>query len=149
MGKVKVKNLSTFVIGINLPNVRFRRDLMPKQETALPEDVFEEFNYDPGCQAFIKDGFLQVITEDAELKAQISVKPTAKTSADVNVKYLLTEAPVKDLITVLKSKDLSPALKDEFIETARELKITDLGRSNALKQYLGFDCLEAVRMSIK
>ena len=31
MGKVKVKNLSTFVIGINLPNVRFRRDLMPKK----------------------------------------------------------------------------------------------------------------------
>ena len=65
------------------------------------------------------------------------------------MKYLLTEAPVKDLITVLKGKDLSPALKDEFIETACELKITDLGRSNALKQYLGFDCLEAVRMSIK
>ena len=122
---------------------------MPKQETTLPEDVFDEFNYDPGCQAFVKDGFLQVTADDAETKAQISVKPTAKTGADVNVKYLLTEAPVKDLIAVLKSGDLTPALKDEFIESARELKITDLGRSNALKQYLGFDCLEAVRMSIK
>lgn len=148
MGKVKVKNLSTFVIGINLPNVRFRRDLQPKQETALPEDVFEEFNYDSGCQAFIRDGFLQVITEDAETAAEVSVKPVAATAAEVDVKKLLSEGSAMELIKVLKG-DVSPALKDEFIQTARELKITDLGKCNVLKKYLGFDCLEAVRMTIQ
>lgn len=148
MGKVKVKNLSTFVIGINLPNVRFRRDLQPKQETTLPEDVFEEFNYDSGCQAFIRDGFLQVITEDAATAAEVSVQPAATTAAEVDVKKLLSEGSAMELIKVLKG-DISPALKDEFIQTARELKITDLGKCNVLKKYLGFDCLEAVRMTIQ
>lgn len=149
MSQVKVKNLSTFTITINLPNVRFRRDLAPKQTMVLPEDVFDEFNYDPGCQNFIKGGFVQVITDDVELKSQLSVQPEKKTAADVNVKYLLTEAPVKDLITVVKDKELSPALKEEFIETARELKITDLARCNVLKQYLGFDCFKAVSMTVQ
>lgn len=148
MGKVKVKNISTFVIGINLPNVRFRRDLQPKQETTLPEDVFEEFNYDSGCQAFIRDGFLQVITDSVETAAEVSVQPTATTAAEIDVKKLLTTGTVFELTKVLKG-DLSPALKDEFIQVAREEKITDLGKCNVLKKYLGFDCLEAVRMTIQ
>lgn len=148
MGKVKVKNLSTFIIGINLPNVRFCRDLQPKQEMTLPEDVFDEFNYDSGCQSFIRDGFLKVTAEDEETAAEVSVQPRATTAETVDVKKLLTEGSAIELIKVVK-EDISPALKEEIIQTALALKVTDLAKCNVLKKYLGFDCLEAVRMSIQ
>ena len=41
----KIKNVSNSAITINLPNVRYRTELRPKQERPLPDDVFMEFNY--------------------------------------------------------------------------------------------------------
>ena len=36
----KIKNVSNSAITINLPNVRYRTELRPKQERPLPDDVF-------------------------------------------------------------------------------------------------------------
>lgn len=146
MPKVKIQNLSSFKIGINLPNVRFRRDINPKQTTVLPDDVFEDFNYDPGCIAFVRDGFLKVITDDEEIKEQLT-RPEAMTSDEVDVAKILTEAPVADLIKVIKNA--SPALKDLIIAEAVRLNITDEGRCNVIKKFLNVDVLTAIAMDRK
>ena len=60
----KIKNVSSSKILINLPNVRFRTELQPKQERPLQDDVFYEFLYDPGCINMVKWGFLGVIYDE-------------------------------------------------------------------------------------
>ena len=45
----KIKNVSNSAITINLPNVRYRTELRPKQERPLPDDVFMEFKIRPKC----------------------------------------------------------------------------------------------------
>lgn len=146
MSKVKIQNLSTYKIGINLPNVRFRRDINPKQTTVLPEDVFEDFNYDPGCIAFVRDGFLKIITEDEEILEQVT-KPEQMTADVVDVPTLLTISPVSELIKVIK--DATPALKDTIITEAVRLNVTDEGRCNVIKKFLGVDVLDAIAMARK
>ena len=75
MAKVRIKNISSYDVLITLPNVRYRRDLRPGQTSDLADDVFEEFNFDPGCRAYVRNGFIKVITEDEVIKETLEVAP--------------------------------------------------------------------------
>lgn len=141
----KIKNISNSAININLPNVRFRTELRPKQERIMPEDVFTEFNYDPGCQNLVKWGFVQVVYDDNSTLDKIEVETT--TAAKINVEDLLKNKTVKELSDVLKKA--SPALKDEIVDTATKLSIVDEGRCNIIKAYTGVNILNVLAMARK
>lgn len=138
----KIKNVSSSKILINLPNVRFRTELQPKQERPLQDDVFYEFLYDQGCINMVKWGFLGVIYDET---AADKIDVEVKTGLDVDVKDLLTNKSVKELSEVLK--DASPALKDEIVAKAVELSIADQGRCNIIKKYTNVDILNVMAMA--
>lgn len=141
----KIKNISNSAININLPNVRFRTELRPKQERALPDDVMMEFNYDPGCINMVKWGFIQTIYDDnAESIGLEKIVAETTTAATVDVKDLLTNKTPKELAEVLKTA--SPALKDEIVNTAVELSIADPGRCNLIEKYTNVNILNVMAM---
>lgn len=142
--KVYVKNVSSFAIELNLRQVRYVRDLEPGQKVGLTEDVYEEFSCDPGCKSLLRDGFLKIITEDAEIKQQIAEIAPAKTSEEVNVRDLLTNQSAQKLGIALK--EASPALKQQIVETAIALSVADPARVNLIKHYCNVDILQALAL---
>lgn len=141
MSKMKIKNVSNFVVSIILNNVRYRRDLNPGQETSLPEDVVEEFNFDPGCRSYVKSGFIKVITEDQEVK---DVFGTVPVDVDIDVADLLTKQTVNELAVALKNG--SPAFKEKVVSEAIRLAITDAARCSLIKHNCGVDVLNAISL---
>lgn len=144
MGKMKIKNLSNFRISIDLPNVRFKRDLMPHQESAVPDDVIEDFNYDPGCISLVQDGFLKIISDDEEVKAQAPVT-TKKTASDVDVRKIVVDGTPRQLYDLLKNA--TPALKDLIVETAIKNNVVDPAKRNFIKAVTGVDILNALAIT--
>ena len=142
--KVYVKNISSFAIEINLRQVRYVRDLEPGQKVSLAEDVFEEFSCDPGCKSLLRDGALKIITEDEEVNQQIAEIASAKTSAEVDVRDLLTNQSAQKLGLALK--EASPVLKDQIVEMAMALSIADPARVNLIKHYCNVDILQALAL---
>lgn len=142
--KVYVKNVSSFVIELNLRQVRYVRDLEPGQKVGLAEDVFEEFSCDPGCKSLLRDGFLKVITEDEEVQQQIAEIAPSKTAEEVNVRDLLVNQSAQKLGIALK--EASPALKEQIVEMAMSLSIADPARVNLIKHYCNVDILQALAL---
>lgn len=142
--KVYVKNVSSFVIELNLRQVRYIRDLEPGQKVGLAEDVFEEFSCDPGCKSLLRDGFLKVITEDEEVQQQIAEIAPSKTTEEVNVRDLLMNQSAQKLGIALK--EASPALKEQIVEMAMSLSIADPARVNLIKHYCNVDILQALAL---
>ena len=142
--KVYVKNVSSFVIELNLRQVRYVRDLEPGQKVGLAEDVFEEFSCDPGCTSLLRDGFLKVITEDEEVQQQIAEIAPSKTAEEVNVRDLLINQSAQKLGITLK--EASPALKEQIVEMAMSLSIADPARVNLIKHYCNVDILQALAL---
>ena len=138
MAKVKIKNTSNYRISIILDNVRYRRDLNPGQETAIPEDAFEEFNYDNGCRNYVRNGFLKVITEDAEIKESIPEMPT---DVDLNAEEIV-QGTVQELAKVLK--DASPSMKEKIVAAAIKHSTMDAARVALIKTHCGVDVLQAL-----
>lgn len=141
----KVKNICDSVVNINLPNVRFRTDIRPKQERAMPEEVFTEFLYDPGCMNMVRWGFLEVIYDKSADSYYDKIEVSQQTAATVNVRELLLEKTVKELSEVLKNA--SPALKDEIVAVAIAESIVDQGRCNIIKKYTDVDVLNTLAMA--
>ena len=142
--KVYVKNVSSFIIELNLRQVRYVRDLEPGQKVGLAEDVFEEFSCDPGCKSLLRDGFLKVITEDEEVQQQIAEIAPSKTTEEVNVRDLLVNQSAQKLGIALK--EASPALKEQIVEMAMSLSIADPARVNLIKHYCNVDILQALAL---
>lgn len=142
--KVYVKNVSSFIIELNLRQVRYVRDLEPGQKVGLAEDVFEEFSCDPGCKSLLRDGFLKVITEDEEVQQQIAEIAPSKTAEEVNVRDLLMNQSAQKLGIALK--EASPALKEQIVEMAMSLSIADPARVNLIKHYCNVDILQALAL---
>lgn len=138
MAKVKIKNTSNYRISIILDNVRYRRDLNPGQETVIPEDAFEEFNYDNGCRNYVRNGFLKVITEDAEIKESIPEMPT---DVDLNAEEIV-QGTVQELAKVLK--DASPSMKEKIVAAAIKYSTMDAARVALIKTHCGVDVLQAL-----
>lgn len=141
MSKVKIKNTSAYRISIILDNVRYRRDLNPGQETSIPEDAFEEFNYDNGCRNYVRNGFIKVITEDEEIKDSIPEMPK---DIDLDAEELLTKNTVQELARVLK--EASPAMKDKIVAAAIKHSVMDAARVALIKTHCGVDVLQALNL---
>ena len=138
MAKVKIKNTSNYRISIILDNVRYRRDLNPGQETVIPEDAFEEFNYDNGCRNYVRNGFLKVITEDAEIKESIPEMPV---DVDLNAEEVV-QGTVQELAKVLKNA--SPSMKEKIVAAAIKHSTMDAARVALIKTHCGVDVLQAL-----
>ena len=141
MSKIKIKNTSTYRISIILDNVRYRRDLNPGQETTIPEDAFEEFNYDNGCRNYVRNGFLKVITDDEVIKESIPVAPV---DIDIDAADLVTNKTVQELNKVLQSA--SPSLKEKIVSEAIKHSVSDSARVALIRAHCGVDVLQALAL---
>lgn len=141
MAKVKIKNTSNYRISIILDNVRYRRDLNPGAETTIPEDAFEEFNYDNGCRNYVRNGFIKVITDDEVIKESIPEMPK---DVDIDAEILVTKKTVQELALVLK--DASTAMKEKVVTAAIKHSIADPARVALIKTHCGVDVLNALSL---
>lgn len=140
MNKVKIKNTSNFIITLILNNVRYRRDLQPGQECYLADDVFEEFNFDPGCRSYVRSGYIKVITDNPDIKEVIEVAPS---DAEINIAELFNKSPL-ELRKALENG--SPSFKDKVVQEAMRLNIADPVRVAYIKQFCGVDIINALAL---
>lgn len=141
MSKIKIKNTSAYRISIILDNVRYRRDLNPGQESIIPEDAFEEFNFDNGCRNYVRNGFIKVITEDESIKESIPVMPK---DVDLDAEELVTKSSIQELAKVLK--EASPAMKDKVVAAAIKHSVADAARVALIKTHCNVDVLSALTL---
>ena len=141
MAKVKIKNISSYDVLITLPNVRYCRDLRPAQTSDLADDVFEEFNFDPGCRAYVRNGFIKVITEDEVIKETLEVAPE---NVDLDVDDLLKNKPIAEFAQIMKTA--SDSLKNKIVDRAMALSITDVAHNSVIKACCGVDILAALAL---
>ena len=141
MSKVQIKNTSGYRISIILDNVRYRRDLNPGQETVIPEDVFEEFNFDNGCRNYMRNGFLKVITDDVEIKEQL---PEIPEDVDMDADDVVTNKSIAEFTAILKNA--SPAMKEKIVAAAIKNSTMDAPKVALIKNYCNVDVLQALNL---
>ena len=139
---VSIKNTSNSNVVISVPDLDFRRELVPSRTVSIEKEKFEELAFDPGLQSLIRGGFLTVSGLDEEEVSMVEA-PLGETTTREDVKKIYKAKDYAKFVKLVKNA--SPAAKEIITQVAVEEKLTDTGFVQLIKQYCdNFDVIGAI-----
>lgn len=149
--KVRVVNLISSRVNIDLPEVRLKR-IWEKRGAVktIPFEQLEEAMYNPGVEALFKEGILGI--EDLETKKRLGLEPEDATEP-VNI-ITLDDIQRKRYLTVMPLTEFKNKIKELPLEQIRELaqfaidnELVDFEKSEIIKKITGTDIIGTIQMN--
>lgn len=150
--KIAVKSTVRAVVGINVPDLRLKREW--RQKGAINYIDFEDLEqamYDPGVEYMLKTGILYI--EDMGVKVRLGLEAEeAKAPTQIIVlddkqkERYMKVAPIHEFKAMVDS--ISYEQQVELVNYAIEKKITDLPRLDYLKEKTQVDGIKSIMLSI-
>ena len=149
--KVKVINLISSRVNIDVPDVRLKRVWEQKGAIkAIPFDQLEEALYDPGVEALFREGILGI--KDLETKKKLGLEPEDATEP-VNI-ITLDDTQRKRYLTAMPLHEFKTNIKELPLEQIRELaqyaidnELVDFDKSEIIKKITGTDIIGTIQMN--
>ena len=149
--KVKVVNLISSRVNIDIPDVRLKRVWEQKGAVkAVPFDQLEEALYNPGVEALFREGVLGI--EDLEIKKKLGLEPE-DAEQPVNI-IILDDTQRKRYLKVLPLHEFKEKIKTLPVEQIRELaqfaidnEIVDFDKAEIIKKITGTDIIGTIQMN--
>ena len=149
--KVKVVNLISSRVNINIPDIRLGRVWERKGAVkVIPFDQLEEAMYNPGVEALFREGILGI--EDLETKKALGLEPDDATEP-VNI-IVLNDTQRKRYLTVMPTSEFKAKVKELPIEQVRELakyaidnEIVAFDKAEIIKKMIGTDIIGTIQLN--
>lgn len=147
---VKVTNMIDSRVGINLPEMGFKRRWEKRnQSIPIPFDTLQMLLYDDGVANMFRQGMLYI--DDLKTKQDLGLEPLEAT-APVNI-IALNETQMRELLTnkpiaVFKKEvsQLADSQIDNLIDFAISQKIVNVDKCSILKEITGRDVINAIKL---
>lgn len=149
--KVKVVNLISSRVNINIPDIRLNRIWERKGAVkVIPFDQLEEAMYNPGVEALFREGILGI--DDLEIKKALGLEPDDATEP-VNI-IVLNDNQRKRYLTVMPTNEFKAKVKELPIEQVRELakyaidnEIAAFDKAEIIKKMIGTDIIGTIQLN--
>ena len=149
--KVKVVNLISSRVNINIPDVRLSRVWERKGAVrVIPFEQLEEAMYNPGVEALFREGTLGI--DDLEVKKALGLEPDDATEP-VNI-IVLNDNQRKRYLTVMPTGEFKAKIKELPIEQVRELaqyaidnEIVAFDKAEIIKKMIGTDIIGSIQLN--
>lgn len=149
--KVKVVNLISSRVNIDIPDVRLNRVWEKKGAVkVVPFDQLQEAIYNPGVEAMFTEGILGI--EDLETKKRLGLEPE-DAQEPVNI-IVLNDQQRKRYLTVMPFGEFKDKIKELPVEQVRELaqyaidnEIADFDKTEVIKKITGTDIIGSIQMN--
>lgn len=136
MDQVSIKNVSSATVVLSVPELKFRRELVPGRTIYVSKEDYKELSFDPGIIGLIDDHYIVVSTEEEE---KVETKPVYEASKIAEI--------LDKLDTTAFAKFLpgaAPAEKDTVVKLAVEKGITHPAFVQLIKKYCDVDIIAAI-----
>lgn len=149
--KVKVVNLISARVNIDLPDIRLNRVWERKGAVkTIPFDQLQEALYNSGVETLFTDGSLGI--DDLEVKKKLGLEPE-DAEEPVNI-IILNDQQRKRYLTVMPMHEFKEKIKELPMEQIRELaqfaisnELVDFDKSEIIKKITGIDIIGAIRIN--
>ncbi len=135
---IRIKNISTNLVSLYVPNIHFNRELMPGREIPVSQEEYEELTFDAGFMSLVNGHYLKVIGVEEE-KA-VEVVENVFEASEIE-KMLVSGDVTKFAKFIPKATD---AEKESAVTLAVEHKITNAGIVALIKKYCDIDVISAI-----
>ena len=149
--KVKVVNLISSRVNINIPELRLKRIWEKKGAVkTIPYDELEEAMYNPGVEALFREGILGI--DDMKIKQRLGLEPE-DAEEPVNI-IVLNDTQRKRYMTVMPLHEFREKVqelpREQIMELARfaiENEIADFDKSEIINKLVGIDIIGSIQLN--
>ena len=149
--KIAIINQSNSRVGINIPDLRFKRVWEKKNAKILVDmDVLREIIYDAGVSYMFEQGILFI--EDMDAKIELGLEPESA-KAPVNI-IRIDDAMLKRALGPMIIGDfkkffepLTDEQKHQVAEYAIEHECTDFNKAEIIQQATGINVISAIQLN--
>ena len=137
---IKIKNVSTSLVSLYVPNIKLNRELTPGRVIAVTQEEYEELTFDPGFMALVNGHY--IVIEGVEEEQMVADVGPVFDAAKID-KMLRTG----DVTAFAKFiPNATEAEKESAVTLAVEHKITNAGIVALIKKYCDVDIINAISM---
>lgn len=135
---IKIKNISTSLISLYLPAIRFNRELMPGREIPVSDEEYEELTFDTGFMSLVNGHYIKIngLEEDKQVEVVENVVEASE------IEKMLVDNNVTAFAKFIPSA--TEAERESAVTLAVEHKITNAGIVALIKKYCGVDVIQAI-----
>lgn len=145
--KVTVKSMVNYSVGLNIPDLRFKRDFTKEGETkAIDFDTLFEGVTSLGVRTLFDEGILYIDNKQDRIDLGLEEEGQPERFKILNrgqILKLLKVDPVSKLQETLET--LPREQINRIAEVAIEEKFTDFEKCNVIKKFCGIDVISSVQ----
>lgn len=145
--KVALKSLVDYTVGVNLPEINFKRQFKKCGEVKqIPWDAMTELCSNYGVSRMLEEGILYVVDEQDRIDLGLqeeAEKPAFIALTDLEVLKLLKSETPEKFAEVVAAQPTEQVKR--IAHTAIKNKLTDYSKCNILKEACGIDILGAIQ----
>lgn len=140
MSKITVKNISTGTVIVTVPDIGFRRELLPNMSRPITQEEYDSLIFDPGVDALIQGHYI-VFNGVEEGEAPITTSPVYEAT---NIKKMLED---EDIVAFTRFiPNATDAEKESVVKLAADLKITNNAFVALIKKYCDVDIISVINI---
>lgn len=138
---INVKNTSSATIVLTIPDLRFRRELVPGRSIPLTQEEYDTMMFDPGIAVMIQDH--SIVFSGVEDDKQVAVD-SSKVYEPATIKKILEELDITKFAKFIPTATASE--KETVVKLAVDMGITNSGFTALIKKYCDVDVINAINM---
>lgn len=142
MNKITMQNVSSGTIIISVPNINFRRELVPGRSVPLTKEQYDELMFDPGVDSLMRGHYLKFEGVEEE-EAPVVIDNNEVFSA-TQIAQMLANNDVAAFAKFIPTAE--DAEKETVVKLAVEKGITNPAIVGLIKKYCGVDVIEAINL---
>lgn len=135
---ITIKNISTSLVSLYFPSIRFNRELMPGREIPIPPEEYEEMTFDPGFMSLVSGHYIKI--NGVEDEQQVEVVENVFEASEIE--KMLVKGDVTAFAKFIPTA--TDAEKESAVTLAVEHKITNAGIVALIKKYCDVDIINAI-----
>ena len=135
---IRIKNISTNLVSLYVPNIHFNRELMPGREIPVSQEEYEELTFDTGFMSLVNGHYVKILGVEEEQAVEV-VEDVYEAS---EIEQMLLKNDVTKFAKFIPNA--TDAEKDSAVTLAVQHKITNAGILALIKKYCGVDVIQAI-----
>lgn len=135
---IRIKNISTNLVSLYVPNIHFNRELMPGREIPVSQEEYEELTFDTGFMQLVSGHYVKILGVEEEQQVEV-VENVFEAS---EIEKMLVNNDVTGFAKFIINA--TEAERESAVTLAVQHKITNAGIVALIKKYCDVDVISAI-----
>lgn len=145
--KVIVKSMVNYIVGLNIPDLRFKREFAKEGETkSIDFDTLLEGITSLGVRTLFEEGILYIENKQDRIDLGLEEEGSPEKFKVLTRGQILKLLKVDPISKLQETLEISPKEQiNRIAEVAIEEKFTDFDKCNLIKKFCGIDVISSVQ----